>query len=198
MKRLLRALPVGLALLVPAACDDDKDTGVVDATVETTSDVAVDSVEETGPEETTAETVAETVEETTADTTETPDTTDTADTSEPACVPTEPLCSDEQIRDLALSDEASGGPIAEEGTEAGVFISHVDATAGGFNGTDGYTYARFTETGLVPVDLSDEQSLESTDWDIAARRLSLRLNSGVSGPSCVTGGRTVPAPSSTR
>jgi len=193
MKRLLRALPIGLALLAPSACDDDKG-GTVDATVETTPDTTGSDATEETLEETGADAAD------TADTTETPDTSptettetgETGETAEPACVATEPLCSDEQIRDLALSDEASGGPIAEEISEPGVFISHIDATAGGFNGSGGYTYARFTATGLVSVDLSDEASLESTDWDIAARRFVLRLNSGVSGPSCVTGGRTVP------
>jgi len=187
MKRFLRALPISLALFAPAACDDDKG-GTADATVETTPDTTPDAIEETGLE-TTPDAIEETTPEVTPDTTE-PDTTPDSDTSEPACVATEPLCSDEQIRDLALSDEATGGSIREEGTEAGVFISHIDATAGGVNGTKGYTYGRFTDTGLERVDISDEESLESNDWDIAARRFVLRLNSGVSGPSCVTGGRT--------
>lgn len=137
----------------------------------------------------------------TTDTTEAdtaPDTTDTApdttpDVTEvtgPRCEYTEPSCSDEQIALLQLSDEKTGGDITEEGTTAGEFTSHIDATAGGFNGTLGYTYARFTDAGLVTVDISDEESLESMDWDIAFRRYIARLNSGVSGPSCVEGGRT--------
>lgn len=191
MKRFLRALPIGLALLAPAACDDDK-AGTADVAVETSPDTTPDAVEETGPDAT-PDAVEETSPEVTPDTTEpdtSVDTTPDSDTSAPACVETEPLCTDEQIRDLALSDEATGGDIEEEGTTPGVFISHIDATAGGVNGDKGYTYARFTETGLQMVDISDEESLESSDWDIAARRFVLRLNSGVSGPSCVTGGRT--------
>lgn len=116
----------------------------------------------------------------------------TADTTAPLCSFEPPLCSDEQIGALGFSDQASGGAITEEGTIAGDFRTHVDATAGGFNGTLGYTYARFTDTGLERVDLSDEGSLDAMDWDIAFRRYIIRLNSGVSGPSCVTGGRTGP------
>jgi len=112
--------------------------------------------------------------------------------SAPFCEFAEPACSDEQIAALQLSDERDGGLITEESTTPGEFVTHVDATAGGFNGTLGYTYARFTPDGLVAVDLSDEEALESLDWDIAFRRYIARLNSGVSGPSCVTGGRTSP------
>jgi hypothetical protein len=91
---------------------------------------------------------------------------------------------------LMLKDTESGGAIDEEDAPKGEFVSHVDATAGGISGTDGYTYARFTEQGLMAVPLSDEQALASTEWDIAFRRYVIRLNSGVSGPSCVTGART--------
>ncbi len=191
MKALLRALPI-LALVIPACGDDDNGNG----TPATTPDISVapldlPQVEETAPEveqEVAPETVdaaSEATEEVAEEVAE--------ETSVPACVPTEPACQDEQIQGLAFSDEASGGDITEEGTTPGVFITHVDATAGGFNGTGGYTYARFTPNGLEKVDISDEESLESTEWDIALRRFVLRLNSGVSGPSCVLGGRTGPA-----
>ncbi len=191
MKTMLLALPIGLLLTGAVACDDDDGGGTPDAQSETVGDAGGDAAEEVGPE-VGAETEDDTAE--TPDTSEPETTADTAagETVEEGCVPSEPLCSDEQIAALQLSETASGGPIAEEGDEPGVFVSHIDATAGGFNGTLGYTYARFTETGLVPVDLSDEDALESTEWDIAARRFVLRLNSGVSGPSCVVGGRTVP------
>lgn len=184
MRHLSRCiLPFALAI-APAACGDDGDNSSgTDAAAETTPE----TVEETSPE-----VVEETAEPDTAE----PDAADTvepeAEVAEHVCVPTDPPCSDEQIALLELSDDASGGPIAEESDEPGVFISHIDATAGGFNGNLGYTYARFTDEGLLPVDLSDEDALESTEWDIAARRFILRLNSGVSGPSCVLGGRTVP------
>lgn len=114
------------------------------------------------------------------------------DTTAPLCSYLEPKCSDQQIAALRFTDTPSGGDITEEGTVAGEFLSHIDATAGGFNGTLGYTYARFTDTGLVTVDISDEESLDDMTWDIALRRYIIRLNSGVSGPSCVTGGRTGP------
>jgi hypothetical protein len=106
------------------------------------------------------------------------------------CAPAEVACVDAQIGTLMLGDTASGGAIANEAVGEGVFLSQVDATAGGFGGSGSYTYARFTAEGLKAVELGDEQALESTDWDIAFRRYIIRLNSGVSGPSCVQGART--------
>ena len=198
MDRRFAIAPFALALAF-AACGDDSNNGT-DGAVDAT-DTAADTVEDTAPDtagDTTEDTTADTTEDTTADTAEdttadtTADTAEDTDTSGPACEPTDPPCQDEQILDLGFNEDPTGGSIGEEGTEPGVFISHIDATAGGFNGTLGYTYAKFTDEGLAVVDISDEESLESTDWDIAARRFILRLNSGVSGPSCVVGGRTVP------
>jgi hypothetical protein len=55
--------------------------------------------------------------------------------------------------------------------------------------TQSFLYARFTERGLEKVSINDEAALRSTEWDIALRRFVIRLNSGVSGPSCVRGAR---------
>lgn len=116
----------------------------------------------------------------------------TVDAPAAECVAHVAACSDEQIAGLMFRSTASGGTITEEGTTSGEFTSLIDASAGGFMGTLGYTYARFTDTGLEAVPISDEQSLDSTDWDIAFRRYVVRLNSGISGPGCTTGGRVGP------
>jgi hypothetical protein len=108
------------------------------------------------------------------------------------CEAAEVPCTDQQAASLMLRDTKSGGEIREEKAPEGEFLSYVDATAGGLSGTLGYTYARFTAKGLERVDLSDEGALASSDWDIAFRRYVVRLNSGVSGPSCVKGARTAP------
>jgi hypothetical protein len=169
-----------------AGCEDDASpTNTTDTAVDTGGEDAQPEADTAGPGDIGADTGA-------ADSA-----TDTADTSAPDTAATcdfeEPPCSDQQISALDFSDEASGGPITEEGTVAGEFLTHIDATAGGFQGTLGYTYAAFTDEGLVTLPLSDEASLESMDWDIAFRRFVIRLNSGVSGPSCVLGGRTAAA-----
>jgi len=171
----LAAIGAGFMLAL-GACGDDAEP----ATQTDTVDVSPDTVEEVTPD---------TIEEVTPDTIEEV----TPEVTAPLCEFTEPACSDEQIATLQFSEDRDGGPITEEGTTPGEFSTHIDATAGGFNGTLGYTYARFTDEGLVAVDLSDEEALESLDWDIAFRRYIARLNSGVSGPSCVLGGRTAPA-----
>jgi hypothetical protein len=102
--------------------------------------------------------------------------------SEPAEVP----CSDQVIQQLDLQPIPAPGLITSQADGAG-WMSQVDATAGGF-GADpphAYVYGRFTDSGLEKVEISDEQALESMDWDIAFRRFIVRVNSGNSGPSCV-------------
>ncbi|HEY8430607.1 MAG TPA: HmuY family protein [Sandaracinaceae bacterium] len=98
--------------------------------------------------------------------------------------PTPPSCVDEQILELALYAEPNLAAI-ENTPDGDGWLSHVDATAGGFSPTQSYVYARFTNDGLVRVDIGDEEAFDSMEWDIAFRRFVIRLNSGVSGPSCV-------------
>jgi hypothetical protein len=110
--------------------------------------------------------------------------------TEPAVVP----CRDQAFQALNMNlNEVASGAIASEGDGAGTFEVEVDATAGGFNGDGGFVYGRFTDQGLESVTLLDDASFDSMDWDIAFRRFVIRLNSGTSGPSCVTGARTGPA-----
>lgn len=104
------------------------------------------------------------------------------------CAPVDPGCQDQQISMLDLFTTVSTRSITEEGTGA-THISHVDAMGGGFMPNESYVYARFTDAGLVRVDVSDQDAYASQDWDIAFRRFIIRLNSGVSGPSCVQGAR---------
>jgi hypothetical protein len=52
-----------------------------------------------------------------------------------------------------------------------------------------YTYGKFTEQGLQKVNLGDQDSLTSMEWDIAFRRYVVRINSADSGPSCVQAAR---------
>ena len=107
-------------------------------------------------------------------------------------MPTAVPCTDQSILDLALYTDPN--PAMIENTAEGTgFATHVDATGGGFMPTLSYVYARFTDTGLERVDVGDEAAFESMDWDIAFRRFVIRLNSGVSGPSCVGAARTGPA-----
>ena len=90
------------------------------------------------------------------------------------------------VQDLSFQEAVSIGAIANQrlGPE---FLSSVDATAGGFQqaSTNPWVYVRFTNAGLEKVELSDEDSLESMDWHLAAHRFKIRMNGGSSGPSCV-------------
>lgn len=111
-------------------------------------------------------------------------------TIEPVCSePTPVPCEDESVLELALFAPPNPAMITNTADGDG-WLTHVDATGGGFNPTLSYVYARFTDEGLVRVDVGDEDAFGSMDWDIAFRRFVIRLNSGVSGPSCVSAART--------
>jgi hypothetical protein len=99
-------------------------------------------------------------------------------------------CEDEVFvaLNMSLDDQAPG--LLESSEVGGVFEVDVDARAGGFGGNQGFVYGRFTDDGLVKVELADIDSLGSMEWDIAFRRFVIRLNSGYGGPSCVTAART--------
>ena len=97
-------------------------------------------------------------------------------------------CTDQMILDLGLVDGAvSEGAVTNEADGDG-WACVVDATAGGIANaaTNPWIYLAFTENGLEKVDVDDLQALESTDWDVAAKRFGIRLNGGVSGPSTVS------------
>lgn len=108
------------------------------------------------------------------------------------CMPMDPTCQDESISQLDYFDTVNPAPITEEGMMPGEFHTLVDARGGGMMPTQSFVYARFTDAGLEKVEISDEDALLSTGWDIAFRRFIIRLNSGVSGPSCVQAARTAP------
>ncbi len=111
----------------------------------------------------------------------------------PVCTqPTATPCTDESILDLNLFTDPNAATI-ENTADGNGFTTHVDATAGGFSPSMSYVYARFTEDGLTLVDIGDEAAFDSMDWDIAFRRFIIRLNSGPSGPSCVSAARTAPS-----
>ncbi|WP_225411365.1 HmuY family protein [Stigmatella hybrida] len=103
---------------------------------------------------------------------------------EPQCAPATVRCSEESIDGLDLLTTVSTGAIREDGTTAGEFHTYVDARGGGNPPTQSYAYARFTAQGLAAVPVDDQAALASMDWDIAFRRYIIRVNSGVSGPSC--------------
>lgn len=112
----------------------------------------------------------------------------TARCSMPTAVP----CTDGQIQDLTLFKTASTRVVTNIAEGTG-WATEIDATGGAGSGIEpkeSYVYAKFTDAGLTPVAISDEAAFNSMDWDIAFRRFIVRLNSGVSGPSCVDGART--------
>ncbi len=86
------------------------------------------------------------------------------------------------------------GPVDEAdvggGDTSGIMTVRLNATAGGLGAAPGDPENKFTyfslKTGKV-IDISDEDSKSSTDWDIAFKRTNIKLNGGVSGPGDVQG-----------
>lgn len=108
------------------------------------------------------------------------------------CKPADPPCQGESIQQLDLLDTVNPAQPQEEGQKAGEFLTLVDATAGGMNPTMSYIYLRFENDGVKKVAIDDQAALTNATWHLALRRFVIRINSGVSGPSCVVGARTAP------
>ena len=100
--------------------------------------------------------------------------------------PSDILCLDNLIQDLSLQDEISSGNVTntQEGDD---WVTTIDATAGGFGNSaqNPFVYMKFTDEGLVKIEVDDESALESMEWHLSARRYVVRTNGGSSGPSCV-------------
>lgn len=107
------------------------------------------------------------------------------------CAPSAVPCQDQSTQRLSLKMNYSTGVTEEELPTLGA-RTRVDARAGGSVANESYLYLRFTPQGLERVPVTDDEAFTSMDWDIAFRRFVIRLNSGVSGPSCVVGARTAP------
>lgn len=114
------------------------------------------------------------------------------DKDRPAQPTREVPCTDQSVSTLMLYDKPAAGLIREEKSSPEEFVTAIDATGGGANAIESFVYARFTDSGLEKVAITDEEAFTSLEWDIAFRRYVVRLNSGVSGPGDVTAGRTAP------
>ena len=189
MKIRLRQTWVVCATLTLVGCGDDSDSnGGTENTMSqpgstsgSDSDSDSDGEGQTGVDSDDSTTSTSTSEQTSTTSTTIPDPTDpTGDTETPDCT-------DQLILDLQLvQGTVSTGEVGNTADGNG-WVSTVDATAGGLPNApmNPWVYLQFTETGLQRVEIDDLQALESTDWDIAAKRFGVRLNSGTSGPGGV-------------
>ena len=104
----------------------------------------------------------------------------------PLCGPEALQCIDEMILDLGLNEVVTSGEVSNT-RDGEDWLTFVDATAGGLpnQATNPWVYLRFTPSGAQRVDIDDLEALDSEVWHIAVKRFGIRVNSGVSGPSCV-------------
>lgn len=103
-----------------------------------------------------------------------------------------PCASGATIQLDLLSVVAPTGLVTSTPLAGGGFTSTVDARVGGIAANTSGVYVRFTRTGLVQELISDTQALQSMDWDLTFKRVTVRLNGGDSGPSCVDAARLTP------
>lgn len=101
--------------------------------------------------------------------------------------PQEIECEDDLFLDLSLQDDKVSEGAVVTTQDGADFYTTVDATAGGYNASSSnpWVYVKFTDNGAEKVEINDEEALESMDWDLSFRRFIIRVNGGVSGPSCV-------------
>jgi hypothetical protein len=112
----------------------------------------------------------------------------------PEQMPREVACIEESFGALTLfSEEPNTDEVVNDPQDDG-WLTNLDTEAGGMSPKLPYLYLKFTDEGLKPVAINDDEAFESLDWDIAARRFVIRLNSGVSGPGLVQAARTTPRP----
>ncbi len=207
MTMTIQALPalLSLLLLVPlSGCDDDAlpdeagetgdgSTGTGDSAPQG-PDTATGPASTTTTSPTTDPTVGESStsgpssdSDETTDPTDDPSDTEGETTGVTACGEAVP-CEDEMILDLGLvGGTVSSGAVGNI-VDGADWITTLDATAGGIVDAPNnpWTYLRFTDAGLEQVELDDLQALESESWHIAAKRFGVRINSGSSGPGCVS------------
>ena len=106
-------------------------------------------------------------------------------------------CEDDVFTALTMNlDEAATGRFTNTPVGDGTFDVEIDGTAGGFNGNGGWVYGKFTDDGLVKVELLDIDSFGSLEWDIAFRRFVVRVNSGYGGPPASQQPAPLPTPTS--
>jgi hypothetical protein len=81
----------------------------------------------------------------------------------------------------------SGGAVASEAEGAGVTITKVDASAGGFmnSASEPFVYLDFSSGQAVKVSIDDAAAFSSDAWDLALKRYVIRANGGDSGPGGV-------------
>jgi hypothetical protein len=82
-------------------------------------------------------------------------------------------------------ESVSTGAVTNEEDEPGVFLTEIDASAGGAAGqtTNPFIYLDLlADDGAARVELDDVAALESDAWDLALKRYVVRTNGGDSGP----------------
>jgi hypothetical protein len=83
------------------------------------------------------------------------------------------------------NDAVTTGSVTVDESD-GVFTATIDAAAGGMNASRSRPFVYIDlETG-ARVDITDLESLESTAWDLAFKRVLIRTNSADSGPGQIS------------
>jgi len=91
-------------------------------------------------------------------------------------------CSAALRQALVLVDQVTPGEVTLLSRTNGELVVYVDASTGGIGGQDVQPWVYVSLRSGGRVDLTDLEALESTAWDLAFKRSTVRTNSGDSGP----------------
>lgn len=91
-------------------------------------------------------------------------------------------CSAALRQAIALIDQVTPGSVTLLSETAGELLLYIDASTGGIGGQDIQPWVYLSLRTGKRVDLTDLEALNSTAWDLALKRATLRTNSGDSGP----------------
>lgn len=97
-------------------------------------------------------------------------------------VPVGTQCSAARAAALPPINKVSTGTVSVLGESGGAKKIYVDASAGGFQAASKNPRLYLNLERAERVDVNDAAALESTDWDLALKRVTIYTNSGDGGP----------------
>ena len=104
------------------------------------------------------------------------------DSGADADVPVGTQCSAARKAALPPIEKVSTGEVSVLGESGGAKKIYIDASAGGFNNASKNPRLYLNLERAEKVSVTDSAALESTDWDLALKRVTVFTNSGDGGP----------------
>jgi hypothetical protein len=91
-------------------------------------------------------------------------------------------CESEWNQAISPQSTVSSGAVVTTDEGGGVFLTQVDASAGGMAAAQNNPFVYLSFADGKRVDIDDVAAIKSTAWDLALKRVVIRVNGGDSGP----------------